>query len=278
MKSFFTSLCFSGLLLPGFSLQSQNPRLVKVWETDASIKTPESVLYDKENKTLYFSNIDGNPNEKDHKGSIGRLSPDGKNLVLEWVTGLNAPKGLGIYKGLLYAADIDEVIVVEIAAGKIVQRIPVAGAVFLNDITINDKGELYVSDMERGIVHKIVNGRVETFLEKQVGVNGLLIVGEDLYLLEQGVLWKANKNKVLVKVAEGMDASTDGIEQTKSKDFIVSCWSGIIYYVKADGTKAQMLDTREKKLNTADIGFDAEKNIVYVPTFFGNTITAYKLK
>ena len=95
----------------------------------------------------------------------------------------------------------------------------------------------------------------------------------------QTVLFRsAAKDKTLTKLAEGMDESTDGLEQTKSGNFIVSCWSGIVYYVKPNGTKTVLLDTREQKLNTADIGFDAEKNVVYIPTFYGNKIVAYKLK
>jgi hypothetical protein len=36
-----------------------------------------------------------------------------------------------------------------------------------------------------------------------------------------------------------------------------------------------MLDTKEQKLNSADIAFDAKTNTVYIPTFFGNSVMAY---
>ena len=49
-------------------------------------------------------------------------------------------------------------------------------------------------------------------------------------------------------------------------------------YVKEDGTKEHLLDTREQKINTADIGYDAEKRIVYVPTFWKNSVVAYRVK
>jgi hypothetical protein len=38
------------------------------------------------------------------------------------------------------------------------------------------------------------------------------------------------------------------------------------------------MDTREQKRNVADIGYDAGQRIIYVPTFFANTVVAYKLK
>jgi len=267
--------CLIGLL--SFS-KIKSQQVDKLWETEADLKVPESVLYVKENKILYFSNIEGDYKAKDGKGSIGKMDPDGKNKIIEWVAGMNAPKGLGIYKGMLYVADVDEVVVIEIKTAKVTKHIPVKDAVFLNDISINTKGVVYVSDSRTGLVHKIMTSEVETFLDKQEGVNGLLCVGDDLYFLVKGTLWKCGKDKQLTKIAEGMNASTDGLEQTKNKDFVVSGWEGLLYYVTAAGKVTQLLDTREQKLNTADIGFDADKNIIYIPTFFGNSILAYQLK
>jgi len=75
-----------------------------------------------------------------------------------------------------------------------------------------------------------------------------------------------------------MDESTDGVEQTTDGDFIVSCWNGIVYYVKQNGIKETLFDTRPQKISSADIGYDAQKKIIYVPTFFGKSIVAYQLK
>ena len=61
-------------------------------------------------------------------------------------------------------------------------------------------------------------------------------------------------------------------------DFLVSCWAGSIWYVHADGTKDHLLDTRDQKMNSADIGYDVMSKIVYVPTFWRNSIIAYELK
>ena len=42
--------------------------------------------------------------------------------------------------------------------------------------------------------------------------------------------------------------------------------------------KQQLLDTRTQKINSADIGYDPKGKVVYVPTFFVNTVAAYELK
>ena len=49
-------------------------------------------------------------------------------------------------------------------------------------------------------------------------------------------------------------------------------------YVKADGTRELLVDTRADKINSADIGYDAKTRTLYVPTFFKNSIVAYEVK
>src|SRR5687768_8476206 len=77
-------------------------QLTRIWETDSTLKVPESVLFDGKNNLLYVSNIDGDAASKDGKGSIGKVGLDGKVIQAEWVTGLHAPKGMALYKNDLY--------------------------------------------------------------------------------------------------------------------------------------------------------------------------------
>lgn len=265
------------LLLMFFSVTAQH-QLVKKWETDTLLKVPESVLYDGKNSVLYIANIDGQPNDKDGRGSIGKVGLDGKIIAAEWVQGLNAPKGMGLHKKTLYVADVDVVVVIDTRDGSISKRIPVAGSIFLNDVTVDKKGVVYVSDSRTKKVHRIKKGKVTTHIENLQGPNGLLVHNKLLYVLDNGGLYRVEENKSLAKITDGMEGGTDGIENVTGDDFIVSCWGGVIYYVKADGTKEKLLDTREQKVNSADIGYDAKNRIVYVPTFWKNNVVAYELK
>ncbi len=265
------------LFSPG--LFAQEHKLIKKWETDSLLKVPESVLPDAKNNVLYVTNIDGtDPWGKDGKGSVGKIGTDGKIIATDWVTGLNAPKGMGIYNNKLFVADIDRVAVIDIDKGAIVQTIPVDGAEGLNDITVDEKGIVYVSDSKTKKVHRINNGTASAWIENLQGPNGLLWYEGNLYVLDKGGMYKANKDKTLTKIADGMDGGTDGIENVKGKDFLVSCWEGSVWYVKADGSKEHLLDTRAQKINSADIGYDAKNRIVYVPTFWKNSVAAYQLK
>ncbi len=274
--SLFCALVFSFLLMNG-NAHSQS-RLVKIWETDTLLKVPESVLFDAGRAVLYTSNIDGQPWEKDGIGSIGKVGLDGKIIASEWVTGLSAPKGMGTYAGKLYVADIDMIAVIDIERGKIVDHIAVPGAAGLNDISVDAKGVIYVSDSKTKKIHKIENGKATVLLENLEGPNGVLIVGSKLYLTNAGGLYRMESSGSLTKITDGMDGGTDGIETTGNGEFIVSCWAGSIWHVHADGSKDHLLDTREEKINSADIGYDPVNKIVYVPTFFKNNIVAYSLK
>ena len=279
MKKGLSRTAMLTAILFNSSLLFAQHKLEKLWETDSVLKVPESVLFDGDNKILYAANIDGtDPWAKDGKGSVAKVGLDGKVIAAEWVSGLNAPKGMGLHKGKLYVADLNELVVIDIAGGKIEKRIVVTGAEGLNDVSVSKNGTVYVSDSKLKKVFVVKDGVTELLLDTLKGPNGVLIRGDDFYLLDAGGMYKMNKDKTLTKITDGMDGGTDGIENISGNDFIVSCWQGVVWYVKADGSKQQLLDSRPDKKNSADIGIDAKNKIVYVPTFWRNTIVAYRVK
>lgn len=270
-------IIIGAVLFCSVSVHAQHS-LTKIWATDKEVAVPESVLFDAAGKFLFVSLIDGDYNKKDGKGEIAKVGLDGKVINGSWVSGLNAPKGLGRYKNTLYVADLDEIVVIDIATATIKQRIPVDGAKFLNDITVDKSGDAYVSDSETGKVHLLKNGKVITYLEGLKGPNGLLADGGKLYVLASGELLEFGSDKKTVVLAKGLNPSTDGIEAIDAHSFMVSSWEGVIYYVSRHGETEVLLDTKAEKMNTADIGYDPAKKILYVPTFFKNSVVAYQFK
>src|SRR5690606_24259152 len=162
--------------------------------------------------------------------------------------------------------------------GTVIRKIEIPESVFLNDIAVDKKGVVYVSDTRKKRIHKIVNDKPELFLEDVNGANGLKAIDKDLYVLAGPQLWKVDQSKNITKVAVGFEKGGDGLEPVGNGDFIVSCWPGLVYYVYADGKFDKMLDTQAEKINTADIGYDAKNKIIYVPTFLKNGVMAYQLK
>ncbi|HEY4154918.1 MAG TPA: ATP-binding protein [Puia sp.] len=258
------------------SANAQQHKLVKLWETDSVVAIPESVLPDLKNNILYVSLIDGGGWDADGKGGIARLGTDGKHYEPNWVTGMNAPKGLGKYGNRIYAADISEVVVVDISHRKIIKKIAIEGASGLNDITVSDKGIVYVSDSKTSRIWKIENDKPSLYLENVNGANGLKAIKNDLYYAEGPVVMKADAQKKLTRVAE-VPQSIDGIEPVGNGDFIVTGWSGYIFYVHANGAVDALLDSHLEKINTADLGYDPARRILYVPTFLAKKVIAYKL-
>lgn len=256
---------------------AEGRQLEKLWLT-AGLRVPESALVyqDGKEKYLFVTEIDGK--DDDGEGGVARLSLDGKILEQDWVRGLNGPKGMGAHNGKLYVADVKEVVVIDIDSGDIDTRIPVADAVFLNDIAVDINGVVYVSDTRTNKVHRIVDNNVELYLDNIASPNGLKTIGSTLIVGAATRLLLIDKDKNLLTLAKGFESNIDGVEMTQPGEFIVSCWAGLVYYVHANGRIEKLLDSRDTQINTADIGFDEDTRIVYIPNFHKNSLTAYQLK
>jgi hypothetical protein len=269
-------LMFLLAVAASFSAQAQTHKLVKLWETDTIVAIPESVLPDAKKNIFYVSLIDGAPWDMDGRGGIAILGPASKQYNGSFTTGLNAPKGLGIVGNALYAADVSEVVKINTVNGKVEKKIAIPDAKGLNDITVDRKGVVYVSDSRTGKIWQIKNDQPALFLENITGVNGLKAIGNDLLIGGGKSFLKADQNKKLSTIAE-LPQPIDGIEPVGNGDYLLTTWIGAIYYVTKDGKVETLLDTSAEKVNTADIGYDPVKRIVYVPTFNAKRVVAYKL-
>lgn len=139
----------------------------------------ESVTSD--GKYIYAADIgkELNPTAKDGDGKIIKLDLQGKIIDSTFSKeALNAPKGITIANGILFTADVDRLVALDLKSGKKLYEISFTdGISFLNDITVVDKTTLYISATDKSKIYK-VNLTAKTYSElitdKTIfGTNGL---------------------------------------------------------------------------------------------------------
>ncbi len=267
---------------------------VEPWSFSEGVNAPESAYLDAGSGFLFVSQIGlrpgGSPMDKNGGGFISKLTPTGKVIAAQWVTGLNSPKGLRSHAGTLWVSAVDEVVAIDIATGTVKSRIPVAGAKFLNDVATGSDGTVYVSDMLTSKIHSIKDGKVSTFAQgEQVEYpNGLLVEGDSLVVAAWGKPEADFSTKVpghLYRLSLLTGAKTlitphptgnlDGLESDGRGGYIVSDWvAGKILHIAANG------DTRllkQMKQGTADIAYLPASRTLIVPHMLENRVQAYDL-
>jgi len=277
-------ICISLLIIGGLLIQApagekSNPVTARLkWSLSQAFKVPESALSDAGHQVIFVSNINGKPAAADGNGFISQVSPDGKIIKLQWVDGLNAPKGLTVFHDTLWVADLDAIVQIDIPRARIIRRIDLQ-ARFMNDLTVDAQGTVYSSDSFTDRIYRIKAGRATVWIDSELeGPNGLLAETNRLLVLSnsQGTVniidYKTRTVRQWVKIG----GSLDGIVAC-GKDYLVSNYLGEVYYLTADGQLTRLTDTKADGVQAADIGFIPDCKLLLVPTFSDNSLTAYEI-
>jgi DNA-binding beta-propeller fold protein YncE len=258
-------------------------RLEQVWATDTVMRAPESVLFDQGRNLIYVANIGAvNKETRDGDGFISRISPEGQVQDLKWVTGLNDPKGMGLHNNVLYVTDLSQIVSINAETGAILKRHDVPGAQFLNDITTDTEGNVYASDSDKRKIFQLNNGQVSEWISetKEERPNGLL--KEDGRMISAdfasgNIRFIDPQTKEYTDWASGIQGA-DGIVGDGQGGYFISSWHGEVHFVNEEGQNWNVLNTREQKINAADIDFIKRDNLLLVPTFFDNRVVAYRVQ
>ena len=274
--------------LIAFSTAASAPKLL--WETKG-LAQPESVVEDPATGVIYVSNINGAVMQKDGNGFISRLTADGKMLERQWVKGLNSPTGLALHDRTLYAADVDQLIEINAASGEILKRYDAKGAVFLNDVVVDDDGTVYVSDTPMNTIWRLKDGSFEPWLANDAlnGPNGLLIQGKTLIVASLGKVQSQGQKKELgtllavslddqkvSKVGKGeLIGNLDGLQAIQPGVYLVTDWAqGALYRVDAKGKVDELIDLNQ---GSADLSYLPGKKMLLIPMMLDNSLVAYRL-
>ncbi len=263
--------------------------LSRIWESDTLLLTPESALYDKERDIIFVSNFDlrydPGAHEKDYTGFISKMDTDGKIIHHKWIEGLHAPTGMALWKKRLYTLERGRLVEIDISKGEILERYDVPGSDFLNDLVISPRGELFMtdtspSDHAKSRIYRFFKGQVELWLESEEinRANGLLFDNNRLLVGNSGdgsVKIVDIETKNISRLCTLGAGVIDGIKPDGSGNYLISHWSGRIFRVSPDGDVMEISDKVGSE-NSADFEFITDKGLLIVPTFMGNTVSAYK--
>jgi hypothetical protein len=259
---------------------------------------PESVLYDADNDRYLVSNINGNPFDKDNNGFISVLSPDGTVANLKWIEGgknkvkLDAPKGSAIVKGVLYVADITVVRTFDLKTGAPKADIPVAGAIFLNDVAAGPDGKVYVSDSSFKVsktgafesagtdaVYVIEKGKAKALAKSPElhQPNGVAWTDKGLVVCSMGApeVFRLDEKGAKQDATKTPSAGLDGLVQVGDSLLVTSWEASSLLRGKLGGTFDTALPEQK---SPADIGYDTKRGRVLMPHLMDDTVEAYELK
>ena len=225
----------------------------------------------------FISNIGPGPEtEKDGNGYISWLNTDGTVAAAKFAEGLDAPAGLAVHEGVLYAADRDGVAMFDAATGAAKGKVVIEGVVFLNDMTVW-KGDVLVSDSGTATIHKVTPEGASVFATNAgwEGINGILGDGDRLLIstMTEGKLIDLRGPGAETVIATGMK-DADGIGLVPGGGYLVSSWPGEIYHVSEDGVVTLMIDTKADGILQNDLSVFGD--VVIVPNWEPGAVTAWK--
>ncbi|WP_353256057.1 hypothetical protein [Hyphomonas sp.] len=226
----------------------------------------------------FISNIGpGDPADLDGNGHISKLNADGSVAAAKFAEGLDAPAGLAVHEGVLYAADRDGVAMFDASTGAPGGKVLIEGAGFLNDMTVW-KGDVLVSDSGTATIHKITPEGASVFATNAAwdGINGILGDGDRLLIatMTEGKLIGLDSASAETLIAAGMK-DADGIGLIPGGGYLVSSWPGEIHHVSPGGVVSLLMDTKADGILQNDLSVFGD--VVIVPNWEPGTVTAWKI-
>ena len=254
----------------------------------SDLPNPESVIYNPPRDVLFVSNqaLGAQPGE----ASISMLSTNGAVIDKNWITGLNEPKGMHIVGDKLYVSDVTELVEIDISEGKISQRYPAENARFLNDVTADSNGNVYVSDMFTSAIYRLdTNNQLQLWLQspKLENPNGLLVQGDKLLVAGWGkfndgkpleaphgnLLSVSLQNKAIARVSTETLGNLDGLIPHGDGEYYLSDWvDGAVLNYSAKTGLRKIIDTDR---SSGDIAYLEDQGLLLVPMALQNEVRVY---
>jgi len=236
-----------------------------------SYNNPESIVYDQVADRYFISNKSGN--------TIVQLDSESKltNFV---VSELNAPKGLLIVGDTLISVNNNSVQGFLLSDASRVFNVSIKNSVFMNDVTSDNKGNIYVSDTSTGVIFQISlkTGEYSTLVSNLESPNGLLYDSKRNSILICAWGDKAKIQTFTLSDPNLRDLVTtelsnlDGLASDSAGNIYVSSWgSNAVYRFDSSFKNAPVL-VSEGHNGPADISIIKDKQLLCIPNFNSNKL------
>ncbi len=253
-------------------------QLVKKWELKNKFSYPESVAYDKKRDVLYVSNY-----YNEGKEYISKVSTSGEIIKTDWVAGIMQPTGMSIIGDKLFVVGRYALVEVDIDKGTVVNRYPFPEPGMPNDVTADDKGDLYITDSQKNLIYKCSGGKMEVWIKSDqlIRPNGILADKGKLLVGTSGdgciKMIDPSTKEISTKVCIGQGSVMDGIAAEGNGNYLISDYNGRVFRVNMGGGKTLLLNTTAPGKYCAAFEYIPEKKLLIIPTFLDNSIMTYEV-
>jgi len=160
-----------------------------VWTITEGIGAPSHPLYDPDSNSLFVTQISGVGDEKDGVGVVSRLDLNGNMLDVEWISGLDAPKGIARQGTTLWVSDIDRLHRIDSRTAEIEESLDVPDAKFLVGTAVDSQGTVYVADMLASKIHQYRDKRFAVYVAGDAleSPAGLVVAADRLIVAAWGL-------------------------------------------------------------------------------------------
>ncbi len=266
-------------------------QLTQAWMLADGLDRPESAIYDGQREVIYISNLVGEGDAMDGVGYIARVGLDGSMIDQNWVSGLNAPKGLTLQNGLLYSTDVNALLEIDPETGEILNRYEVEGDVYLNDVAGHPDGSVYVTDSRYSKIYQLQDGAFSVWMENDDAVqmpNGIHVVGDELWIVAGDAasenpgtaryLKAISMQDKSVRPVRGTDpeGALDAVEPDEKGGIFVTDWAGgrLMYFNEEQG----LMLLEQLGQGAADVDYISETGMLYVPVMQDGLLIAYQVQ
>jgi sugar lactone lactonase YvrE len=199
---------------------------------------------------------------------------------------------MDIHESTLYVADIDRIVAIDVESGEITGTHPAEGAQFLNDVTADEQGRVFVSDMMGNRIYVLEDGEVQVWIESEdlESPNGLYAEGDRIVVGAWGVMTDGFETEVpghlkvvdfetqeVQSLGDGTPVGNlDGVEPDGEGNYLVTDWmAGKLYRITPEGEAEELLDLGQ---GAADHEYIEEQRLVVIPMMNDGVVVAYELE